>query len=159
MAYYWRKVRRLEYWTEPYRGPCLRANCLSDMGTRGDEDSLSLWLIDDQTLPLVVAQLAKGWRSPQDIVYLKIPTECVSQLNVPLQQSDEHSPPQPLQGKHYNVQVGTAEKLVAFSKAAATKSECDCMRKSQVRSSIQAAISAGHCSADDFPDDLRAFIT
>jgi len=159
VAYYWRKIRSLEDWAKPFKGKELRANCLGDMETTGPEDSISLWLIDDDLLPLVVVQLAKsGWRNVQDVRYVRLPEDVVRCSGLAAQQEDEKAPPEPLKGRHYNLHIGTAANLLRFTHDAAAKAECDCFRKAKLPEAICAALAKSYCQLNDFGEALQKLI-
>ena len=138
------KLKVATWWSRSKKESTLYANCLAGLNTSGEDNALSVWLADNETLELVIVQLAGARNHCADLGFLLVDEQAIRGLGLTVdRERPDRAVAEILKDRHFNVAVGTGAKLLELSNALMRDSVVRSMTKSEIAGLFKRLSDAG----------------
>lgn len=128
----------------------LYAVCLKDVACVGDHGDLSVWRIHATDMPAAVVHLVKGREYLGNFCYATFPEAVLAEVGLtPAQTDTPDVQASPLAGKHHDLHVETAGRLVALARALLAQASFDTIPVRTVADYLAQAVREGSLKLAD----------
>ena len=156
---YLRALRNKNPW-EQARDGHLSSNCLSCVATQGANNALSLWQVesgeDSRADRELVVYLIRKRGCLNDFHYATFGRATLESCGLTAAPETNEGAPQALTDRHYNVNVGTADRLLDFARALARDADLDVVDKGECGQFLADELRASRLQLTELQDQLRA---